>query len=373
MNTEFKELIDKSQVVKAENKLRQFLVEHPQYRQGLAGYAQHFGNGVTYFENGLRFWLFSAMGGIIFLCLVLALVISYVWININNIMGVMCTAALGFLLTKIAYSILIRGLYRLTKTEMPSGGFGLFGTIVLGGVASLAAPIAFSSGFTEMIAQYVISPDSADAILEEKIWSHIFFGLGSWFFFLLLLIHTFSFFGRCMEDEKSQPITLLFASIIIPIGLTTAKWFTVSTGLLLWGTVFAFWILTAIVAYLYFRNEMKTFSISCMPDYWERNAMLHQYRNTDFGHPLLLTDWYQKALDIAQQQEVQKQVQDRTQQLIQQQAQQIAQKKAQQLIQQQAQQLADQKVQQFAQQLAQQAQQDKKPAQQPIPAPRKKQ
>jgi len=370
LNAEFKELITTRQLIKAENKLRQFLATYPKYRHGLAGYAQYFGNGVAYFQNGLRFSLIAFLGGILFVVISLTLSYSVLGNDSNELSTIAFTIGFGFLVIAVAFSFLMRLLCTFTKMPFAPGGFGWFGTFMLCTMVALTGSLAFSPSVIEWITLHGISADGAEAAWEEKVWSHILFGLFCWFFFLLLHTYTLSFFYRCMEDEKSQPLSLLFVSIVIPIGLTSAQWFAVSSGLLLWGTVFTFWGLTALVAYLSLRKEMSTFSIACMKDYWERNTLLHQYRDTDFGQPLLLTDWYQKALNLAQQQEAQKQYQKKTQQLIEQQAQQLAEKKTQQLIQQQAQQLAEKKVQQFVQQIAQQ--QVQTPPQQSIPVPRTK-
>jgi|GEM_PF-4084151 len=104
-----------------------------------------------------------------------------------------------------------------------------------------------------------------------------------------------------MEIEKSQPLSPWIGSLIFPTGILAAKHYSVPTEFLLWGVVFVFWGLTALVAYRHFREEMSTFSITGFVDYMQRHALLRQCRNTDFGKPLLLTDWYQKALDLAQQ------------------------------------------------------------------------
>ena len=379
LKTDIEELIQKGQVVKAENELRQYLVKGQVFSPRLVSYADYCGNGVTRFQNGLRFGLFTIISS---LCVLFLFISLYAALgsrenDSNDFTGVEGTIALGailalgFLITSVVFSFLIRFLYRLTKTPLSPGGFGWFGTIILCLLTSIAGAVIFDPSVIERIVPYGISSNSTDPVFEEKVWTHIFFGIGSWFFFLLMQVFIFSFFYRCMEDENSQPLSSLLVSILIPAGLTTAKWFSVSDGLLLWGTVFTFWSLSTLLAYLYLHHEMDAFSIARMPDYWKRNALLHQYRDIDFGQPLLYTDWYQKAFDLAQQQEAQRQFQEKKSQVIQQRAQQLAQQQIQQQIDQQAQQLAQQKVRQFQQQqLAQQKKQ--KPAQTiPVPHPKK--
>lgn len=303
LNVEFQALIDRRRLIKGENKLRQFLSEYPKYLHGLAGYAQYFGNGVIHFQNGLRFSLFTILGSILFL--IIFLVVCQVVPTSGHIdtKEIVVAIGLGFLLTKVILSFVIRFLYVITKTPFSPGGFGWFGTVMLFVLASLTGCLVFIPDITLKMATFLVTleSDSPTAEINRETLAGIFLFIATWFFVYIIHIYIFSFFNRCMEDEKSQPTYPLLGVVIFPLGLLAAGQVSVPTDLLLWGSVIAFWGFTALVAYLHLRKEMSAFSTVSMADYWQRNALLNVYRDTDFGRPLLLTDWYQKALDVAMQ------------------------------------------------------------------------
>ena len=300
LDSEFKELINKGQLIKAENKLRQFLAEHPKYRQGLAGYAQLFANGVTHFQNGLRLGLFTTLGSLPFV-VIFFVIFCGIYENGSNLKTeIVFAMGIGFLLSTVIYSLLIRFLYAFTKTSFRPGGFGLINTTILFVLASLMGWIAVVPEIVRSIVQHIISPDNSTMIDDFTFVVHVG---ACWFSFYILHVYIFSFFNWCQEDEKNQPLLLPWiVNTLFTVLFLVVEQNTVPMVLLFWGTVITLWGWTAFVAYLHLWNEIVGFPFVNMTDYRQRNSLLRQYKDTDFGQPLLLTDWYQKALDLAMQQ-----------------------------------------------------------------------
>ena len=307
LDSEFKDLIDQKQLIKGENKLRQFLAENPKYRLGLAGHAQIFANGVTYFQNGLRFWLFAILGCILF---VMVVVVSGGLQNHtgNTRLGIVFAIGFGFLFINVAYSGLLQLLYVATKTSYQPSGFGLIGTSVLFVLSAVAGCFAFVPDVVETMVQKMARPDSLTAESDRETFTFLLLCIPYFAFFYFLHVYIFSFFNRCMDDGKEPPLFLpLPLTAVFTVSLLLAEHYTSEPGLLFFG-VFAvlWWTMTAATAYIHFRwlrKEMSVVSRADISDYLQRNKLLRQYGETDFGQPLLLTDWYQKALDLTQQQD----------------------------------------------------------------------
>ena len=299
--------------------LRRFLAEHPKYYQGLAGYAQCFASGVTRFQNGMRFALFTLLGGIIFAIISLMTRVGEGQGSDFSFYRILLTVGLRFLFIKITYSVLLRFLYAATKTPLEPGGFGLVSTVFLWILVSGAGYFAFDPSMVPSIAdtisQHLSQTELAVAIEKETLavilhWVAVWFfyyWVAVWFFYYFLHVYIFSFFNRCMEKKNSQPVSKSWVGNTIFVGLLVAAgggWFeipsTIKEIILHPFTMSClFWGFTASVAYLHLRKEMGEFSKADIADYWQRNSLLRQYRNTDFEKPLLLTDWYPKALDLA--------------------------------------------------------------------------
>ena len=307
LNSEFKDLIKKKHLIRGENKLRQFLAENPKYRQGLIGYAQIFAGGVTRFQNGLRFWLFAVLGGILFMIIPVLSDIVHNNDGSKSIIGTVLAVGIGFLFVKFVYSGLIRLSYASTKTQCPAGGFGLISTITLFVLVSAATCLAVVPGTVETFTRHIANSDSVTAEQDIETLVAIFRSLACFGFFYLLHVYVFSFFNRCMENEREQPIflPLLFIPSFTVLLLLTGKNVT-ETGLLFFTTVAAlWWMMTAAIAFLHFYwcREMSMISRADIIDSFQRNKLLRQYKNSDFGQPLLFTDWYQQTLTLAQRQD----------------------------------------------------------------------
>ena len=315
LNAEFKDLIEKKQWIRGENRLRQFLAENPKYRQGLAGYAHVFASGVALFQNGLRFWLFSIFG-----CILFMMISGFAYSFYNNYGGniiirdsasaieLVLTIGIWFSLMLLQLNAkfgLVRLLYAVTKTPPKQGGFGIIGTTILFALASTAACLAFFPDNVEIIANRIVSPDSPTT---EKNVVMVLIIVLAWFgFFYLLHVYVFSFFNRCVGDKWEQPIFLPLLSILIFTALLLFLSQKVEVpGSFLLGLIAVFWwTMNAGIAYVRFRRlgEISTISRADITDYLQRNSLLQQYKDTDLGQPLLETDWYQQALTLAQQQD----------------------------------------------------------------------
>ena len=302
LNSEFKELIDAHQLIKAENKLRRFLTEHPKYWQGLAGYARLFADGVTRFQNGVRFGLFTVLGGIVFIIVSVALC-QAVQTGFGS-KGVVLSIGLGFLMTGFAYAMMIRFFYTMTATPFIPGGFRLIAAGVLLVLASFTGCFAFVPGMVKTVLLNVVHADPFSAATENKMLIVLVHGVVCFAFFYIVHVYLFSFFNLCMEDEKEQPLlSPVFGNVIFTVLLLLAKPDSTITSSFFLGLIaLLWWVLVSLTAYLHLHKDMNTFSLSGITDYLQRHALLHQYKDTDFDKPLLYTDWYQKALNLAQQQ-----------------------------------------------------------------------
>ena len=203
-----------------------------------------------------------------------------------------------------AYSFMIRFFYTLTATPLMPGGFGPIAAGVLFILASFTGCFVFAPGIAEAAAQHMVHAEN------QETFTQIIRLIAAWLFFYLLHVYIVSFFNRCLEDEKHQPMfsawlgNTAFVLLLWTAGFGKAGNGTTTQNVMMhpFTVSLLFWGFTVLVACLHLRKNIDTFSIAAIADYQQRHALLRQYKDTDFTKPLLYTDWYQKALNLAQQQ-----------------------------------------------------------------------
>jgi len=304
LKTEFKKLAGQGRLIMAENKLRQFLAEHPsKSRTDLVGFARFFAEGVRRFQDLRRICIFAPLGGIIFMIMSISLFYGIYQQSKGSTMGAFMTIGLGFLLSNIIYLPSIRLLYTTTEVRaVRSNGFGYIGTIVIFVLTSVASLFVLVPDIVNMIAQ------------KDEVVLTMVYVVAGWFFSYLLHVYFFSFFQRCEETERPQPMLLpvvgntLFVLLLSAVGF---EWFDVdptAQAIILHPVAVAllFWIFTAMTAIFDILVDIGFSRLfTDIADYRQRSVLLRQYKDTDFCKPLLQTDWYQGAFSLAWQKQTQ--------------------------------------------------------------------
>jgi len=302
LKAEFQTLTGQGRLIMAENKLRQFLAEHPsKSRSDLLGFARFFAEGVRRFQDLVRICLFAPIGGILFMVISLFLFYGVIPHIENSIYGIISSVGIVFVLLNIVYLPCIRWLYTTAGVPFRPKGFGYLGTAVLFALTALAGCFTLNDDVINWVAQ-------GDHVIFTMLCV-----IAGWFFSYLLHVYCFSFFQHCEETERPQPMFLpsvgntLFLLLLSAVGF---EWFHVDPSvrriIIHPVTVtLLFWLFTASTAIL---DIVIDIGFSCLAmnvvDYRQRSSLLRQYKDTDFSKPLLLTDWYQATLSLAQQKKI---------------------------------------------------------------------
>jgi len=254
-----------------------------------------FSVGVQRFQDLIRVCLFAFLGGFFFIIIAPAITYGAFLQSNSSYVGMIAAIFAGFLFAEIVYSYSIRLLYAKTGIPFRHKGFGYLGTA---GLCLLASIVGCLFGSASIIAQ-------GDAVVLATLQI-----LVGWLLSYLLHVYFFSFFQRCEETARPQPVLLPFIGntmFIILLSAAGFEWIKVDPTvreIIIHPCTIAllFWCFTASTAIFDILLDIGFMRLKTdIADYRQRYLLLQQYRNTDFCKPLLQTDWYQMAFTISQQ------------------------------------------------------------------------